>query len=191
MDPAKGGPNAPGGFASVSSAAGMSDYDNVPFDPLNGFSEGGSPTFHSNVNTQPTQPAPQPQQAPTTSQPQTPPNQPAGTYVDTARNAVEQAFAAVPFNPDLNPVASVGAQPMGPEIHPPEVPTETAPIPMAAPPPINNAEPSLPIPPNLGTPSEVIPPAPPMPPPVPPPILPTDGNGPVQTPYGPMPPPSL
>jgi hypothetical protein len=88
---------------------------------------------------------------------------------DSARQAVENAYASVPFNPDLNPSAAVIAQPQETEMH--------------QPPPEQNGTPSL----NL--PNSPIPPT--APPPMPPPIVPQDPNGPMNTPYGPMPPPSL
>jgi hypothetical protein len=84
--------------------------------------------------------------------------------VDGARNAVESAYAATPFNPALKPVASLNAQPLGGELHTPPPP------PIAPPPP--------------GTPQQPLPaPPPPMPPPMPP--LPGQGNTPQ------VPPPSL
>jgi hypothetical protein len=95
-----------------------------------------------------------------------------GLTPDSARQAVENAYASAPFNPALNPTAAVGAQPVV-ELHQPPAEQE--------------ATPSLNLP---GSPQT--PPAPPQsaPPPMPPPIMP-DPNAPMNTPYGPMPPPSL
>jgi hypothetical protein len=77
---------------------------------------------------------------------------------ETARQAVEDAYNTVPFNPANNPQQSVGAAPMGPVIH--------------QPPAYDNGTPSL----NLPTPpggAPVVPP-PPLtpPPPTPPPFMP-------------------
>jgi hypothetical protein len=82
---------------------------------------------------------------------------------ETARQAVEDAYNTVPFNPANNPQQSVGAEPMGPVIH--------------QPPPYDNGTPSL----NLPTPPGAVPVAPPPaqapppltpPPPTPPPFMP-------------------
>jgi hypothetical protein len=88
--------------------------------------------------------------------------------VDNARNAVESAYAAAPFDPALNPVASLNAQP-GPDLH------VAPPAPAPAPPP--------------QPPQQSPTPPPPMPPPIPP--MTADPTTPINTPYGPMPPPSL
>jgi len=66
-------------------------------------------------------------------------------HVESARNAVDSAFAAAPFDPALSPVQSLNAAPLGEEIHPPE---------------------------NQPAQNDI---APPAPPPVPPPLMPSPG----------------
>lgn len=85
---------------------------------------------------------------------------------DSARQAVESAYATVPFNPALNPMESLGSQPIGSELHP-------APPPSPAPP--QDSTPSLTLPGSDQTPPAPPPDqpmAPPPPPPMPPPIMP-------------------
>jgi hypothetical protein len=143
MDPRNGGPSLGGAFtADTSQQTGFSssynDYNNTPVDPLNAPSPQGS----NNI-------------PPATQNP--------STNVDHARSAVEQAFASAPFNPDLQPAAALGAQPMGSELHSPEA----------------NGTPSLNLPADANAPITSNPPsqpppiAPPLPPPMPPPILPS------------------
>jgi hypothetical protein len=115
---------------------------------------GANQTVVGSTNPMSTSPMPPPQ----------PVNSGPPVNVDNARSAVENAYAAAPFDPSLNPVAALNAQP-GPDLHAAPQPPPPAQQPAAVPPP------------------------PPMPPPIPP--LPTDPNAPVNTPYGPMPPPSL
>jgi hypothetical protein len=75
---------------------------------------------------------------------------------DSARQAVENAFASAPFNPDLNPTAASGALP-GPEIH--------------TPPESQNGAPGLNLTENQGPPPTAPPPMPPPIGPLPPPTL--------------------
>ena len=88
--------------------------------------------------------------------------------VNSARSAVENAFAAAPFNPDLNPVTSINAQPMGPPLHTPQpalVPTGADPTPSLNLP--TNGAPGAPPPPPQNPPpgQQSPPPPPPFPPP--------------------------
>lgn len=77
--------------------------------------------------------------------------------VDTARSAVESAYQAVPFNPDLNPVTALNAQPLSDNLNGsgPGNPAPAQQAPATAPPP--------------------------MPPPIPP-IVPSANNGPQMPP---------
>ena len=77
--------------------------------------------------------------------------------VDQARSAVDSAYAAAPFTPELNPVASLNAVPLG-ELHPQE----------AAAPSTNQSDM-----------------APPAPPPLPPPLMPSPGVVIPSQPYNP------
>jgi tRNA pseudouridine55 synthase len=127
-------------------------------------------------------PVPPPASAPASPPPTAPTAAPQQNDLtpDGARQAVENAYASAPFNPDLNPTAAVGAHPVV-ELHQPPAPAQ-------------DATPSLNLPggPTPPPPSATASPqAAPPPPPMPPPIMPQDPNSPINTPYGPMPPPSL
>jgi nanoRNase/pAp phosphatase (c-di-AMP/oligoRNAs hydrolase) len=79
-------------------------------------------------------------QPPETSQPETPagPTPP----LDEARSAVDSAYAAAPYTPDLAPIQALNAVPLGGELHPPEADPQTAaeqpdaPAPPPLPPPL-------------------------------------------------------
>ena len=101
------------------------------------------------------------------------------TDVDSARNAVASALAAQPFNPALNPVTSLNAQPVSLDLHPPGPPAQ-------APPPANGT-PSLNLPNGAVAASTADMMAPPPPPPVPPP-LPLASNPGAMVPAPPTPP---
>jgi hypothetical protein len=102
-------------------------------------------------------------------QPQVPTGMPPGELTpESARQAVENAFNAVPFDPAHNPQVAQGSTPMGPVLHQPPAYDNTTPslnLPTAAP--------GAPVPPPLSPPpSNVPPPAPAPPPPGPPPFMP-------------------
>jgi hypothetical protein len=106
--------------------------------------------------------------APASAPPPQPQQQSASLTPETARQAVEDAYNTVPFNPANNPQQSVGSAPMGPVIH--------------QPPAYDNGTPSL----NLPTPPGGAPVVPPPPAQAPPPLTP-----PPPTPPPFMPPPTL
>jgi hypothetical protein len=98
------------------------------------------------------------------SAPVPPPQSPNTLTPETARQAVEDAYNTVPFNPANNPQQSVGSVPMGPPV-------------MHQPPAYDNGTPSLnlPTPPGaapLPPPPAQAPPPPAPPPPAPPPFMP-------------------
>jgi hypothetical protein len=72
-------------------------------------------------------------------------------HIDQARNAVDSAYATAPFNPDLSPVQSLNAVPLG-ELHPPQAQDSSGTNDMSpvAPPPLP--------PPIISAPGVVIPP---------------------------------
>lgn len=81
--------------------------------------------------------------------------------VDQARNAVDSAFAAAPFNPELSPVQALNASPLGEELHPPELEPRVS---------EQSGAPDI---------------SPAAPPPVPPPIMPSPGIVIPSQPYNP------
>jgi hypothetical protein len=114
-------------------------YNTVPIDPLSNPTRGNDGLFgHSPIVTPPEQ---------QTNLPQPP-------AVNNARSAVESALSA---SPDMTPVQSLNASPLGPELHTP---------------PANNGTPSLNLPSNLNGAASSPPPVSDMPPPAPPPAPP-------------------
>lgn len=71
--------------------------------------------------------------------------------IDQARSAVDNALAAAPFSPELSPVQALNANPLGEELHPPEVKVGPS---------DDNSSTDF---------------APPSPPPLPPPLMPSPG----------------
>jgi hypothetical protein len=61
-------------------------------------------------------------------------------HVDDARNAVENALAAAPFDPSLSPVQSLNAEPVADNLHPPPNEAMTPPAPPQVPPPLMPAQ---------------------------------------------------
>ena len=122
----------------------------APVDPLNNPSISGHDQIFDHART--VSPASMPSPASTA-----PPNHSASPIsVDHARNAVESALSAQPYDQDHpTPIQALGAQPMGPELHMPPPPMPAAPL--------NGSTPSLSLPTN-GSPM----PPPPTPPPLPP-----------------------
>jgi len=95
--------------------------------------------------------------------------------VDSARSAVENALAQAPYNPALNPVTGLNAQPLDVDLHPeappPPPPAWQPPPPAPAAPPAGGVTPSLALPTNgavSASTADLM--APPPPPPVPPPL---------------------
>ncbi len=164
-----------GASFSADTDLGASDgLNEPPIDPINNEGFSGANNFSSRTRVMPVPGAAPNPFAPATNS--TAPESPAGSLPisqqgglnpDSARQAVESAYASAPYNPGLNPMASIGSQPIGPELHPASNPTPQDSTPSFVLPGNNNQVPPNQTPPN---PPPPIPPTPP--PPMPPPIMP-------------------
>jgi len=141
-------------------------YNTLPIDPLSG--SGGAEGLFGHASGMQPPPMPQAQQP----QPPVPaqPSQPIAGNLDSARNAVANAYSAAPFNPAFAPVSSLNAQPLSLDLHP-GTPPPPAPVWQPTPPePAANGTPSLALPNGVSATASTSDLLGPAPPPVPPPL---------------------
>jgi len=173
LDPLGRGPNLGASFSADTTLGNNGGNSEVPVDPINNEGPVTDNDFSSKAKiVPPPNPTIKNPFAPSAGQvPQAglPVSQQGGLNPDSARQAVESAYATTPYNPDFNPMAALGSMP-GPELHPA---ADSNLMPAPAP---QNETPSLSLPMNNLTPPASAPqntnPAPPAPPPMPPPIMP-------------------
>jgi hypothetical protein len=142
LDPMSKGPTASAAF-SADTLIGNTGSPNVSVDPVNAPAFNGQSEFGGHTKTiNPPPPHKDPLEQLLAAQNITTPaaaplnnDQNSSLTPDGARQAVENAYATVPFNPELNPAAGTSAQPAVPEMHTPP-PQDPNMMPPAAPPPI-------------------------------------------------------
>ena len=154
LDPLKQPPRMGASFSADTSDR-LDGDSGMPFDPVNNVTLNPSGTEAFN-------------QAKQMAPPTAPGNQKGELTPDSARQAVEDAFNGVPFDPAGHPEERAGAQAMGPELHPPQYDNATPSLNLPTSP---GAPPATPPPPPGQAPPEQAPPPPGPPPFMPPPSL--------------------